>query len=436
MPNRKPGPISALLIAVALAGGAAAARAQSPLPPAAAPFRIDGEYGLNVKLRGDSLVVSWLTRRASPGFLQVWTEGRLRVQQSTPADTVHRFAFRSPGRRELTLRYGGIGDEADQHETTFDVTRVARRRTVWPDADSIFVISDVHGEFDRLTAVLRNAGLIDSKLRWTGGRRHLVVLGDVFDRGPDVTRTLWFLYNLEHEAGHSDGRVHVMLGNHEIMVMLDDLRYVAEKETEVARLHGTGYASLFHPRESLLGRWLASRPALVRIGDVLFAHGGVSSDYVDWKIEQVDDTLAAYTSEELFARWSDSTFVPPIDSAGYERRWRFFSDARSLFWYRGYVQSDTTGAELDAVLKAFRSRVMVVGHTPGPAIRERFGGRLIAVNTLPFAAEILLMVRHGDDDWERFRIGETGPPIPLDPDHPAHDSGGRHDPARSGRAPE
>lgn len=420
------------LFVLAGAAGAPAAAQTAPPPPEPPPVqRIDGEYGLNMNVRHDTVVVRWLTRQATAGFVQVWIDGRMEVGATTAADTAHSYTFPRPRSRALTLRFGGLGDQEDQHEIEFDVERIGRRRTVWPDADSIFVISDVHGEFDRMTAVMRNAGLIDENLRWTGGRRHLVVLGDVFDRGADATRALWFLYDLEHEAGHSDGRVHVMLGNHEIMVMLDDLRYTSAKEKEVARLYGAGYASLFDPRVSVLGRWLASRPAVLRIGDVLFAHGGVSSAYLDWKIEEIDDTLAAYTGEELFARWNDTTYVPPLDSAAYERRWQFFSDPRSFFWYRGYVQSDTTEAELDAVLGAYRARTMVVGHTPGPTIRERFGGKLIAVNTLPFAKEMLLMVRHGDDDWERFRIGESGAPIPLDPDLPAEGRGR----AASGAAP-
>jgi predicted phosphodiesterase len=417
------------LAASAAAGAPGTARcAAAQATPAAPVLRLAGEYGLSATVSRDSMVVRWLTRQAAAGFAQVWVDGKMQAATSTPIGTAHHFAFKRPAANELALRFGGMGDDGDLHEAVFDIERIARRRTVWPEADSIFVISDVHGEFDRMTAVLRKAGLIDERLRWTGGRRHLVVLGDVFDRGPDATRALWFLYNLEHEAGHSDGRVHVMLGNHEIMIMLDDLRYVSEKEREVARLHGTGYAALFDPRTSVLGRWLASRPAVLRIGDVLFAHGGVSSDYLGWKIQEIDDTLAAYTGEELFARWNDTTYIPPIDSAAYDRRWRFFSDPRSLFWYRGYVQSDTTEAELDAVLEAYGARIMVVGHTPGPAIRERFAGKLIAVNTLPFANEVLLIVRHGDDDWERFRIGESGAPIPLDPNHPRHDRPEEPDP--------
>lgn len=430
------------LVAASLSGGAVAPAASSAVAQAAekdtlAPARFHGEYGLGVHLVDDSVVVRWLTREAGPGSIMVLRDGDIEVEATTAPDTAHRFVFERPGGRQFTLRYGAVGDPSDEHEIVIDTERLRRRRVTWSDADSIFVVSDVHGEFDRLTAVLQNAGLIDANLHWTGGRKHLVVIGDVFDRGADATRALWFLYRLEREAGRRDGHVHILLGNHEIMIMLDDLRYVSAKENEVARRYGVEYSELFHPRTSVIGRWLTTRPAVIRIEDVLFAHGGVSSDYADWEIEEVDDSLARFTGEELFARWNDSTYLAPLDTTGWYQRWDFFWDARSIFWYRGYVRSDSTEAELDTVLTEYRSRLMVVGHTPGPTIRQRFGGKLIAVNALPFASEVLLLVRR-DEEWERFRISETGRPVPLGvPGAPRQPSLSRTAPAgsRRNRAP-
>lgn len=403
-----------LTLAALGAGGAARAAAQVA-GDAVAPLHWDGEYALNVQVSGDTVTVRWMTQRIAKGTIQVFAGGRLRADTTfARADNVHAFTFLARGRPELTLRYGAAGDPADRHVTIVALDTPDRSRVSVSAPDSIVVISDVHGEFDRMIAVLRNAGVIDESLRWSGGHKHLVVIGDIFDRGPDATRALWFLYGLQRQAGGPGGRVHMMLGNHETMVMLDDLRYVSDKERAIAVRYRMGYDSLFDPRTSILGRWLVSRPALLRMGDLLFVHGGVSSDYARWTVEQVDDSLAAFMGEELFERWNDTTYAIPLDSTGYFRRWDFFRDSRSLFWYRGYLQSDTTEAELDSVLHAFRARAMVVGHTTGPHVRERFGGKLVAVNTLPFVIEAALLVRR-KDGWDRFRIGETGPPAPLEP---------------------
>lgn len=375
--------------------------------------RFDGEYGLWARWRGDSLAVSWITVPPSPGMLKVTTDGRTRVETTMPVDSEHTGVFADPHANALVLTYGRA-DGTGAHTTTIRKRRDGKPRVSWPAVDSIVVVSDIHGEFDRLIRVLRNAKLIGADLAWTGGRRNLVVVGDVFDRGADATRILWFLYQLEPRAERAGGRLHMVLGNHEIMVMTGDLRYVSAKESAIARLHGTTYDRLFDPRSSVLGQWLLEKPALLRIGDVLFAHGGVSADYAGWTLTQYEDTLSAYSNEDLFARWGDTTFVAPVDSAGLARRDAFFWGPRSVFWYRDWVQADTLAADLDAVLARFGAKLAIVGHTPQPTITERYGGKLIAVNTFPFINEALLLVRQRDG-WSRFRIRETGPPEPMEP---------------------
>jgi len=373
-----------------------------------------GEAGLAVWRTGDSVTVGWLTDGAVPGRLAVFTNGRSIFNTTTPADTAHRATFLADAGDVLRLVHGG-SDAATAFETVIRPDPGDRKpRTEWPAPDSLIVISDIHGEYGRMAAVLRNAGILDSQMQWAGGSKQLVIVGDVFDRGAQTVRTLWFLYALEQQAETAGGRMHLVLGNHELMVMLGDLRYLSAADSTVARLHGMTFDRMYHPSGSVIGRWLVGKPGIIRIGDLLFAHGGVSTDYVQWGLDAFGDTLFAYTHEELFNRWTDSTYVAPMDSATFARRWDFLSGSRSVFWYRGYARSDTLAAQLDSILDRFGARTHVVGHTPHPTITQSYGGRLVDVNTVPFAAEALLLVRRGDS-WDRFRIRESGPPEPLEP---------------------
>jgi len=374
--------------------------------------RFGGEFGLWVVERGDSTVVGWLTRDRAPGILKVGTGDRVRHELTTPDSLAHRSAFRTPADDELVLEYGARGDPSDSHRTVIRTAAPRRARVSMGAVDSLFVVGDVHGEFDRLVQLLGNAGLVGPDLGWTGGGKHLVFVGDLADRGPDVVGTLWLIYRLEREAERAGGGVHVVLGNHEIMVMLDDLRYVAPKEAEIARRHGVGYDRMFDPRQSILGRWLVSKPALLRVGGVLLAHGGASPHILPLELEAFDDSLARFTSEDLFYLWADTTYLAPLDSASFVRRDDFFWGEESVFWYRGWVQADTLAEELGAVLDHFDADLHVVGHTPLPGISVRYGGSLIATNTVPFANEMLLLVREGDD-YRRWRIPLSGPPEPL-----------------------
>jgi hypothetical protein len=401
-----------LAASVGPAGPPAAPASIAPSAQDRAPPRFHGEYGLWVVERGDSTVVQWLTRARAPGFLKVSSGERVRHEATTPDSFAHRSAFRTPGEGALVLEYGAAGDPADRHRTVVHAGIPERAPARISAVDSLFVVGDVHGEFDRLVTLLANARLVGPDLAWTGGRKHLVFLGDLTDRGADVVRTLWLVYRLEREAARAGGGVHVVLGNHEIMVMLDDLRYVAPKEMEVARRHGVGYDRMFDPRSSVLGRWLVSKPALLRVGRVLLAHGGASPHLLPAGLEALDDSLARFTSEDLFYLWADSTYRAPLDSAGLARRDDFFWGEEGVFWYRGWVQSDTLAEQLAAVLDHFDADLQVVGHTPLEGMAVRYDGRLIATNTVPFANEMLLLVREGDG-YRRWRYPLRGPPEPL-----------------------
>src|ERR1041384_7290393 len=77
-----------------------------------------------------------------------------------------------------------------------------------PKKAPIFVVADTHGEFEILAQMLTSQKVVDSRLRWSFGRGHLVVLGDVFDRGPNHLEILWLLYGLEAQAEKAGGGVH------------------------------------------------------------------------------------------------------------------------------------------------------------------------------------------------------------------------------------
>jgi hypothetical protein len=86
----------------------------------------------------------------------------------------------------------------------------------------------------------------------------------MFDRGPKVTEVLWFLYGLEAEARAAGGAVHVLLGNHETLVLYDDLRCINSKYAAVAKLLDASHSALFD-EQTVLGRWLRTKPMLVQV---------------------------------------------------------------------------------------------------------------------------------------------------------------------------
>ena len=98
--------------------------------------------------------------------------------------------------------------------------------------ERVVAIADVHGAYEAMVETLGNVGVLDEDLGWAGGESYLVIVGDLLDRGPRSRDALDLLMRLEGEAEAAGGKVQVLIGNHESMNMIGDLRYVSKSEYE------------------------------------------------------------------------------------------------------------------------------------------------------------------------------------------------------------
>src|SRR5262249_10155759 len=99
-----------------------------------------------------------------------------------------------------------------------------------PATVPVYALGDLHGDLDNAIATLRIAGLAEEKGHWTGGTAILVQTGDVLDRGPDGRALLAWLRALVAEAAAAGGQVVPLLGNHEVMNLRGDWRYVVPED--------------------------------------------------------------------------------------------------------------------------------------------------------------------------------------------------------------
>lgn len=79
-----------------------------------------------------------------------------------------------------------------------------------------YVVGDVHGHRDVLVRLLRDAGLVDARERWSGADAKLWLLGDLVDRGPDGFGSIELVMRLQQEGA---GKVRCLLGNHEALTL-------------------------------------------------------------------------------------------------------------------------------------------------------------------------------------------------------------------------
>jgi len=186
----------------------------------------------------------------------------------------------------------------------------------WSDISRVVAVSDIHGAHSGLVQILRKTAVIDDDNRWVGDDTHLVIVGDILDRGPESRASMDLLRALEIEAPQSGGQIHVILGNHEVMNLVGDLRYVSREEyaafseDESAEMRQIGFEAwsknqspnsidadvrgrfdeefppgFFAHRAAFAadgeyGSWLLDQPVIAVIDGTAFVHGGLSREIV------------------------------------------------------------------------------------------------------------------------------------------------------------
>jgi hypothetical protein len=230
-------------------------------------------------------------------------------------------------------RVGGIGERRRRRLAGACALACAFLVASSAPAARIVAVGDVHGDIPAFAAVLRAAEVLDEDDVWRGGERWLVQVGDLLDRGPQMRSALDFAMSLEAQAEAAGGRYVQMLGNHEVMNLVGDLRYVvaenfaefadpdSEKRRESAwhdyrdwqrrrarrlglRKPELGAAArdqwlALHPpgwlehraafsAEGAYGRWLRGRPSLLVVDRTLFVHGGLAPSIAGQSAAEID----------------------------------------------------------------------------------------------------------------------------------------------------
>jgi hypothetical protein len=202
----------------------------------------------------------------------------------------------------------------------------------------VVAVGDAHGAYPELVSILQRTGLIDGNRDWSGGRTTLIQTGDILDRGRQVRDCLDLLMALERQAPKTGGKVIALLGNHETINLMGDVRYVtpdifrtfADGRSDAKREQAyKDYVKFFsghrdhahtaipaddaaakqkwmdqHPpgffeyRDALgpsgkYGAWIRSHHAIVRVGDGLFMHGGLNPELQFGDIEELDTRVRA-----------------------------------------------------------------------------------------------------------------------------------------------
>lgn len=299
----------------------------------------------------------------------------------------------------------------------------------WTGVQKIVAVGDLHGDYDSFVDILKGTGLVDKKIRWTGGKSHLVQIGDVMDRGDYAKEIFDLLMRLEKEAEKAGGKVHLLLGNHEEMNIIDIAfdyenyitlkqfkdflpdkykeskekgiieyykkqaseghrpgytldeilsnywdtirrRAMADKEDEARIKYWTNFNEKF-------GKWLVEHNVVIKINDIIFVHGGISEKFSTWKLGDINDRM----------RLELDSFIKknPISSEDLQVVYQ----SEGPLWYRVLAMNEIKDEDLkpvvDEIFKNLGIKHMVLAHSwrivKSKKDMERLEGRIWVIDT-------------------------------------------------------
>jgi hypothetical protein len=299
-----------------------------------------------------------------------YRDDKVVVKQITEVDQQLLFTNKVFESKSGGLRLSCRADQtADQF--SFDVLgKFEPEQDVYAQPEKMLVISDIEGNFLTFKMLLLGAGVLDKDFNWKFGKGHLVLLGDFMDRGLDVNAVLWLAYKMDQEAKREGGKVHFILGNHEVMNLTGDTRYVRNKYFENARIIKENYKN-WYKGNTEIGRWLRSKNAVERIGDRVFCHGGISPQvaYSGLTITDLNEKTRHQINGHgtLASERSASVAV---------------SETYGPYWYRGLVRNEVAEHEMKTIMGWCQASQIVVGHTLVNDISLMYGGRVIAMDLM------------------------------------------------------
>ena len=255
--------------------------------------------------------------------------------------------------------------------------------SVLPAVDRIIVIGDLHGDWDMCIKSLRVAKVINNNNKWIGGDTVVVQVGDQIDRcrfsgischleqatkndEPHDLKILNFFTNLHQEAQVEGGAVYSIIGNHELMNVNKDMRYVSFKNVKDFENYKKPNGEIisdgmearkwaFSPGNPIADFLGCTRQLSLIIGSNLFVHAGVIPKIAEkYGVEDMNQIMSLFLWDKLNNKMD---YQDLLDSSDYSPLWN------RVFGNKNH-SNETCNNLLNPLKEIYKVDRMFIGHTP------------------------------------------------------------------------
>lgn len=240
----------------------------------------------------------------------------------------------------------------------------------------IIVIGDIHADYQKLFDIFIKLKLINLNKVWIAQPKDTVVIqmGDQLDGGgrshyeaDGEIKILDFLDEIHEQANLYNGGVYSILGNHELMNVLGDFRYVSEKD--LVTTGGTKMRKqIFSPGNTMAQRFACTRNVIIKVGSFVFVHAGILPSHLE-KNTDIIKNINSLMRNYLYNKNQEPT----------EDFRKYFMNSDSLLWNRQYG-NDVNCQQLNSVLRYLKVGHMIVGHTPQKTINSKCDNKIWRVD--------------------------------------------------------
>jgi hypothetical protein len=253
-----------------------------------------------------------------------------------------------------------------------------------PPDQRVVAIGDLHADIGAARAAFQLAGATDKNDQWIGGDLIVVQLGDLIGRSYEEREVLDFVLTVKESAAAAGGHVYLLVGNHEVfgaemeLRWVEDEAYAAYEDIEGLDVEAPRVAELPAEKRARVaalspggtyGANFSEFPAVLQLGDTVFAHGGVTPIWAEYGIDRINDEIG---------RWFAGEIEQPAPALG--RDPRLLDDNVMMSRHFSQDVGEEECALLDESLKILGAKRMIVAHTVQDTITSYCNEKVWAID--------------------------------------------------------